>query len=182
MPYKRRLWGEAPRELREDVRRFRVQIGAQIGAQISVHGTPESTSPDDGPEPVVLVVDDDEAMRSLVACYAEHLGYRTISAGGAEEALAVCASEHVDVVITDALMPKMDGRELCHQLKSTPQGATIAVVLMTSVYKARAYRNEAISRFRVDTVLSKPLDFDALAQTLYGYAPLQRLSAESRRM
>jgi len=178
LPYKHRLWEGAPRDLKEDTRRFRVQIGTQ-GVQAA------ATAPSlvSGRRPVVLVVDDDEAIRSLVACFVEQVGYRTISAGDSEEALAICAAESVDIVITDALMPKMDGRELSRRLKSTPDGATRKVILMTSVYKARRFRAEAFDRFGVDEFLGKPFDLITLAHTLERFAPLHgRRSAESRLM
>jgi CheY-like chemotaxis protein len=178
LPYKHRLWEGAPRELKEDSRRFRVQIGAQ-----GVPATATPSSQVSGRRPVVLVVDDDEAIRSLVACFVEQLGYRTISTGDAEEALAICATTYVDVVVTDALMPKMDGRELSRRLKATPEGATRKVILMTSVYKARRFRNEAFDRFGIDEFLDKPLDLNTLARTLERFAPLRgRRSAESRLM
>ncbi len=175
LPYKRQFWERAPRELREDVRRFRVQIGT--------HATPIIAPPEGVHRPTVMVVDDDEAMRSLVSCFVEQLGYHTVSAGDPEEALAMNAVHYVDVVITDALMPKMDGREFCRRLKSTPDGATRKVILMTSVYKARHFRNEALGQYGVDAYLNKPLDFDLLATTLAEYAPLTgHLTSDSRLM
>jgi two-component system, cell cycle sensor histidine kinase and response regulator CckA len=72
---------------------------------------PEATSPD---TPRVLVVDDDVAIRSLMARVLERGGYRVESAGGAREALQRICNEKgcIDVVISDLRMPGMDGVEL----------------------------------------------------------------------
>ena len=76
-----------------------------------------------------------------------------------------------DVVLTDALMPKMDGRELSRQLKET-HGNRIKVILMTSLYKSPRYRNEAQHVFKVDEYLVKPLNYDELRDALRRVAPL----------
>lgn len=74
---------------------------------------------------MVLIVDDDEAMRSIVACFVEQLGYSALAIGDAQEALRMAAMHRFDVVITDTLMPVLDGRELCRRLKSIPAGAIV---------------------------------------------------------
>src|SRR6266702_4626501 len=65
LPYKRGVWKNAPRALRENPRRFGAQL---VGLPAPVAVADE--------RPAVLVVDDDEAMRALVMCVVEHLGYR----------------------------------------------------------------------------------------------------------
>jgi len=160
-PYRRKAWSDAPRELRESVRRFRFPARRTNPPA----GAPRSR------KPVVLIVDDDESIRSLVACVIENLGYRTIVCEDALQALDLAAPEYVDVVLTDALMPKLDGRELCRLLKKR-HGPEKKVIIMTSLYRKRLFRNEAMSQFGADEYLTKPLDFDRLARILADFAPL----------
>ena len=123
MPYKRRFWVAAPRELSQHPDRFFVQLGA-TAARFRRHANMT--------RPVVLVIDDDEAMRSMVAYFVEQLGYEVRTEDDARRALHEERWSEIDVVITDALMPRLDGREFCRQLKATPEGVSKKVILMTS--------------------------------------------------
>lgn len=168
-PYRRAAWESAPRELRESPNRFRVQV-ARADA-VAPHG-----QSDEHLGPVVLVVDDDESMRSLVACVLEHLGYRTLVTGDPLEGLTLAASENVSLVLTDALMPRMDGREMCRRIKER-FGTRKRVIVMTSVYKNRRARDEAIDAFGADDFITKPLDFAQLARMVTLLAPLKATMA-----
>jgi CheY-like chemotaxis protein len=69
-------------------------------------------------------------------------------------------------VLTDALMPKLDGREMARQLKQDPETAKIKVVLMTALYKGIKYEHEARKAYRVDDYVTKPLDVEQLRAVL----------------
>lgn len=166
-PYRRRAWTEAPRDLRESPYRFRIPAPQAAGAV-------DALSP--GRQPTVVIVDDDEAMRSFVACVIENLGYHTIVCSDPHQALEVVASGTVDVVLTDALMPKMDGRELCRLIKQR-YGLTTKVVVMTSLYRNRLFRNEAIDHFGADEFMTKPLDFERLARILADLTAREAMAA-----
>ena len=163
--YKEEFWEEAPRALRENTNRFRIGDGTPN----AVPGGSAATGPE--PPPRVLVVDDEEDFRSLVACYVEQMGYDVVSVSSPKSALDVLASATFDVVITDALMPGMDGRDLCQKLKAT-YGKGIKVIVMTSLYTASRYRTEARHRFGVDEYLAKPLRFGVLKAALDRVAPI----------
>ena len=164
---KNAFWSHAPRSLRQDRRRFGVADPLFRNAKPPGAGQTADA-------PVVVVVDDDEAMRSLVACFVQQLGYRTVVASEPADALLLAQEDDVRVLITDALMPRVDGRELCRRLKATPRGAGKKVILMTSLYTARRFRAEALDAFGVDAYLAKPLDLSALAGSLARLAPLAR--------
>ena len=77
--------------------------------------TPDSTTE---PRRVILVVDDEQGLRDLVCRTLQAEGYETLEAGQGAEALEVMesASDSVDLVVTDVVMPGMDGRELGRRL------------------------------------------------------------------
>jgi CheY-like chemotaxis protein len=165
--YKRNLWNGAPRMLREHTGRFRIParhtalpINEATAAAASLVRTPH-----------VLIVDDEEPMRSLVACYVEQIGYNATTVTGPEEALLMTDKLTFDVILTDALMPKMDGRELCRRLKEM-HGDDLKVILMTSLYTARHFQTEAKQFFKVDEYLTKPLRYGELRDALQRVAPL----------
>ena len=122
-----------------------------------------------GPEtfkegPTVLIVDDDEEIRLIAEYSIQEMGYRTLTARNAEEALKVVQQSVPDIVLTDALMPKTDGRQLCRLIKLIDPA--IKVIVMSSLYTASRYRTEALNTFHADDYLTKPINFDKLRAVL----------------
>jgi DNA-binding response OmpR family regulator len=77
----------------------------------------------------VLVVDDEERVRSLVKAYLAQQGFRVVTAGDGREALEVARHENPGLILLDVMMPEMDGIEFLHQHRkesSTP------VILLTA--------------------------------------------------
>jgi PAS domain S-box-containing protein len=84
----------------------------------------------------VLVVDDVAANRELMAMLLGYRGHEVIEACDGADALALAQSRHPDVVVSDVLMPGMDGLELVHRLRSAPdrQAAHAPVIFYTANY------------------------------------------------
>ncbi len=66
----------------------------------------------------VLLVEDNESLRKLLRCTMEEAGYRVLTADNGHQALQVAENTPIDVVVTDILMPVMDGLELIVELKA----------------------------------------------------------------
>jgi PAS domain S-box-containing protein len=75
----------------------------------------------------LLVVEDEEPVRRLLAQMLEHLGYRVLLAAHGEEALAVATAHagHIDLLVTDVIMPQMKGPELAQRLAARQPGLTV---------------------------------------------------------
>lgn len=114
--------------------------------------------------PTVLVVDDDEEIRLIAEYTIQQMGYHVITAAGPQEALDIIERSRPDIVLTDALMPKIDGRQLCRLIKAADP--SIKVVIMTALYRSSRYRVEAMNTYRADEYLAKPIDFAHLHQVL----------------
>jgi len=112
----------------------------------------------------ILIVDDDEDIRLIVEYSVQQMGYRTFTAANAEEALSLVKHSRPDIVLTDALMPKVDGRQLCRLIKAAD--VSIKVIVISSLYTSPAYRREALHVFQADAFLAKPIDFDELRRVL----------------
>lgn len=78
----------------------------------------------------VLVVEDDRELRELFSRVLSRHGYKTLEAGNGEEALAVLDSEYIDVIISDIMMPVMDGYELVRSLREA--NINIPVLMITA--------------------------------------------------
>ena len=115
----------------------------------------------------VLVVDDDQRMRELLLDTLSALGYETVGAEDGEEALILLEDEKVDLVITDIMMPKMNGATLLEKIKTGNPG--LPVVLITGynyIYPMEQMIDKGASGFiskpfrigRVEELISKILN------------------------
>ena len=71
------------------------------------------SAPQGGERPCVLLVEDDPALRRYLEVVLERNGYAVVSAGDGLEAMKFLLTSRVDVIVTDAFMPNLDGYELC---------------------------------------------------------------------
>ncbi len=121
--------------------------------------------------PKVLVVDDDPDLAALCSMLLESEGYDTDIARNGYEAYNAITSEHVDVVLLDAMMPVLDGLTVCRMLKRDPDLKDVPVILMSA---SKRLCDEA--RGSADAVISKPFDLDNLVNTVHHFAYPQHIS------
>lgn len=85
----------------------------------------------------ILVIDDEEPIRLLIQDFLHLEGYRVLLAWNGKLGLT-CAQEcHPDLILTDIMMPIMDGYELRRQLHDDPHTAQIPVIAMSAAYSRR---------------------------------------------
>jgi DNA-binding response OmpR family regulator len=77
----------------------------------------------------ILLVDDEDAVQKLLAYPLEREGFRVVQARDGEEALARFASEHVDLVVLDIMLPRLDGLEVCRRLRSQ---SSVPIIMLTA--------------------------------------------------
>jgi two-component system cell cycle response regulator DivK len=116
--------------------------------------------------PLVLVAEDDAVTRRVAQRVLDKLGYGVIVADRGDEALRLARELLPDVILTDALMPKLDGRELCLKLKQDPQTASIRIIIMTGLFTKSQNKSEALQDFKADAFLKKPVNFSELKSVL----------------
>ncbi|CAG0945977.1 Alkaline phosphatase synthesis transcriptional regulatory protein PhoP [Anaerolineae bacterium] len=80
----------------------------------------------------ILVVDDSPTDLKLMTAPLKEKGYRVVTAVDGEEALQKAASEHPKVMVLDVILPKMNGFQVCRQLKTAPDTQGIKILLLTS--------------------------------------------------
>ena len=103
----------------------------------------------------ILIVDDVAANRDLVATVVRHMGHQALEASDGLQALALVRSEQPDLVISDILMPTMDGLEFVSRIRADPALAATEVVFYTAHYREREAGNLA-KICGVSQVLLKP--------------------------
>ena len=91
----------------------------------------------------ILVVDDDPIVRSLMSATLTRDGFTVIEAEDGVEGCRLYEEHRPDLLLVDVLMPRMDGYQLCRQLRANPQSAYVPIVVATSLDDlpsiARAY-------------------------------------------
>ncbi|MBQ5965804.1 EAL domain-containing protein [Massilia sp. ZL223] len=105
----------------------------------------------------ILIVDDRPSNRAFLAALLGYTGHRLLEAEDGAQALALTRAERPDLIITDILMPTMDGYEFVQQLRADPALAATRVIFFSAVYAERETLAMA-ARCGVSTVLSKPAD------------------------
>jgi CheY-like chemotaxis protein len=104
----------------------------------------------------ILVVDDESPIRELLVALFESVGHRALQAAHGREAMALVEAERPDAVISDVMMPLMDGSELCRRVKADPATQRTPVLLMSALPIERAKGAGA------DALISKPFDLDEI--------------------
>ena len=113
----------------------------------------------------LLIVDDHSTNRKLLRVTLEAEGHTTLEATDGVEALAVLARESVDAVISDILMPNMDGFRLCHEIRKSEQLRALPFIVFTATYTAPADMQLA-QTMGADKYLAKPQSTKAVIQAL----------------
>lgn len=113
----------------------------------------------------VLLVDDDEDVRTSLEIQLSAEGYEVLYVANGSEAMSHLKSEKIDLVISDILMPVIDGFELCRRIKIDPQLRAIPVILLTANYLRRQDENLART-VGASNYLIKPVSPDILMQAV----------------
>jgi len=122
----------------------------------------------------ILVVEDIAHVRDLIAVQLRLRGYTVITARDGQEALELIAQDKPAIVISDILMPRVDGFALAHKIRSDPQTAGIPLLLLSATYVSAEDERFALGVGAI-RFLPKPVEGDdllvAVADALTGQTP-----------
>ncbi|MEI9890124.1 MAG: phosphate regulon transcriptional regulator PhoB [Caulobacteraceae bacterium] len=110
--------------------------------------------------PYVLVVEDEDALATLLQYNLEKEGYDVVVAGDGEEALILVDERLPDLVVLDWMLPKVSGIEVCRRLRSRPETRNVPIIILTA-------RGEETDRIRgldtgADDYVVKPFSMTEL--------------------
>jgi CheY-like chemotaxis protein len=91
-------------------------------------------------EKKVLVIEDDESIRFLITSALEYEDYKVLEAANGVEGFLLAKENLPDLIISDIMMPQMDGFETLTKLKNDPETANIPFIFLTSLHNPASIR------------------------------------------
>ena len=118
-------------------------------------------------QPCVLLAEDDRSLRRYLEVVLRRAGYDVLVAADGLEAMRVTLTTKVDIVVTDAIMPNLNGYELCRFLRNTPLLAQLPIILLSALEQTEGRLEDR----RADAYLSKPISPEDLIACLESLLP-----------
>ena len=123
----------------------------------------------------ILVCEDDKALNSLLCSYLGDNGYEVVACQNGEEGLSALEKSSFDLIVTDIMMPKVDGFELAEGVRITDK--TTPIIFMS----ARDHKPSKMYGYKlgIDDYITKPFDVDELVMKIN--AILRRIKIEAQK-
>ncbi len=126
----------------------------------------------------LLIVDDNWNNRAVLVDFLTPLGFQTVEAENGHAALTVATTQPPDLIITDLLMPEMDGFELIRKIRQIENLANIPIIATSaSVYEQDQHKSLTIGS---DGFLPKPMEAKTLLQLLQHLLPIEWLYRDNQ--
>lgn len=106
---------------------------------------------------LILIVDDEEVNRKLLKLFCMRWGWKTIEAKSGEEAIRLAVERKPDIILLDAMMPKMSGFETLRKLKENEETSKIPVIIISALEEEYEAENTL-----ADDYISKPFTMEIL--------------------
>lgn len=117
----------------------------------------------------ILVVEDEHEILLLLEQILSGEGFKVFTAGDGEKGLEIYMHERPPLVVSDAMLPKLHGFELCRRIKEESEN-TAKVMILTAVYKKYKYKGKVQEEYNVDEYLDKPFQITEFLQAVYKMA------------
>ena len=105
----------------------------------------------------VLLAEDDRAVRRLLQVVLERAGYEVIPAEDGLEAMKLALSSPINILITDAMMPNLNGHDLCRFMRNSETLSHVPIILLSGLEKK-------VSDGQADAFLTKPVSSEILLE------------------
>lgn len=112
--------------------------------------------------PTVMVVDDVEGVRKVVAMQLRVMGYKVLEAAGGGEAVELAERERPSLVLIDVSMPGMDGLEAARRIRLVGGMAEAPIIALSALFGDDEIRGRALAS-GCDDFVTKPLEFNDLS-------------------
>lgn len=122
----------------------------------------------------ILIVDDSQALLSLITSFLEAEGYRTFAVDSGEKGIDFLKDFSPDLILLDRTLPQMDGIEACKQIKQNPATAGIPIIFLTATSDTKAI----VEGFRIGAVdyITKPFQKEELLARVSSHISLYQMT------
>jgi CheY-like chemotaxis protein len=127
----------------------------------------------------VLVVEDNDDWRAIMALFLSRLGYSVVQASNGIEAIEKATDELPHLILMDLKLPKLNGLEATAQIKENPATTDIPVVLCTA-FGPEAYENNPVVSHLAE-IIQKPIKLDVFQALVQKYLPASTPRAAAAR-
>lgn len=110
----------------------------------------------------VLIIEDDRVTALVISEYLTAHGYRTTVASNGEDGVECFVSDRPDLVLCDALLPRVNGFDACTAMRNSTYGGVVPIVMMSAYYRSHRQAMDQQPELDVDGFLIKPFDLDIL--------------------
>lgn len=110
---------------------------------------------------LILVIDDEITIVEMLSAFLEGEGLQVMTASNGQEGLERLANARPAVVVSDVMMPVLDGWELCRRMQGDPRYQSIPLVLMSALRTA-----PSLTGCHYAALLRKPFELDEMLQTI----------------
>ena len=124
----------------------------------------------------IIVAEDEEDIRALYAKMLRQNGYEVIEAGNGEEVLVLLGTQHVDLIISDVMMPRMDGFEMVRALRE--MHTTIPILLITAKDSFLDLQKGFLTG--ADDYMTKPININEMVLRVQALLRRSQMNAEQR--
>ena len=107
---------------------------------------------EDDPKEKILIVEDEESLRTVLRDKLKGEGYNVLTAKNGKEGLAVALKKHPDLILADIIMPVMDGMTMVKKLRDDTWGKNVSVIILTNLSDAEKTA-EAVDRGVFDILI-----------------------------
>jgi signal transduction histidine kinase len=146
---------------------FEIRLPRTDAAQ--AHDAPECARPQEAGKPKVLLIEDNDDGREMMATMLASFGYPVLQAGDGVEGVRVACAERPDVALVDIGLPGIDGYEVARRLRQDPAARAIRLIAVTGYGLEEDQRRVMEAGF--DLHLVKPVDLNALLEQLAAATP-----------
>ncbi|HKX72413.1 MAG TPA: response regulator [Candidatus Saccharimonadales bacterium] len=115
----------------------------------------------------VLAIDDDALLLGSVVEALQGAGYTVLQASNGKEGLEMALKHHPDLVLTDNLMPILNGVDMIAGLRKDPWGKTAPVIIMTNMYTADML-NQSLEAGATDYIMKSDMSLDKIVELVRG--------------
>lgn len=119
----------------------------------------------------ILIIDYEPRSIQKLRAPLEAAGYKVHVAQDGLAGIEAFNKLKPSLTMIEAMLPKKHGFEVCQELKQTPHGKATPILIITSVYKGRKYRTQALHQYGCNEYLEKPIDPEKLLSTIGALLP-----------